>query len=118
MKIPLILISFLFVQFAMAAIPGSSYELRHQNIIESALSKNCGNFRNLQQVSSHEVVIRIDQGIQDVKFITVLTGEQRYDQNLFDTYKITVESYLSDAYDHGSREWGIYSIDSVKCEME
>lgn len=109
MKFSLMLFSFLFLQTAMAAIPGSNYELRHQDIIVNALEKDCGRFEDLQQISSQEVEIRIDQGIKDVKFTTVLHG---------DSYTITVESYLSDSYDHAAREWGIYSVDRVKCELE
>lgn len=48
---------------------------------------------------------------------TILTGKQRMDQNIYDTFTISVESLYSDMYDHTNKDWGVYSVESVKCEM-
>lgn len=103
----LVLISFLFVQNAMASIPGSTYELRHQKAIETAVTNDCGVFKNLVQTASEQEEIRIDQGIRDVRFTTTLIADKNYE--------ISVESYYSDSYDHEARDWGHYSVTSVQC---
>jgi len=101
-----------------ASIANSSLEKKHQDVIEKAIEKNCGFFRDLTEVRSEATVIRVDQGIIDVKYSTVFTGLQRMDQNIFDTYIITVESDYADTYDHASKDWGIYSASNVTCTME
>ena len=111
-------LSLLVAQSSLAAIINSNYQSRHQQIIEKAIQTNCGFFRDLTQVSSKAKVIQIDQGIQDVQYTTVFSGVQRIDQGVFDTYKIIVESEYSDHYDHEARDWGHFSVTSVKCELK
>lgn len=118
MKSALVLLTLTSSVSSFAALTGSTYELRHQDIIEKAILKECGNMRNLTVLSTIEKVIRVDQGIHDVKYETVLSGEQRMDQNIFDTYKITVNSDYADMYDHSAKEWGAYSVSAVNCVME
>lgn len=118
MKKTLLILALTMTSTAFAAIPNSKYEDRHQVAIEKAISKNCGNFRDLVQVGSTEEVIMIDNGIRDIKYKTILTGLQRLDQNIFDSYTISVESNYADMYDHEAREWGAYSVDSVFCQMQ
>lgn len=118
MKKTLLILALTITNTSFAAIDNSKYEDRHQTTIEEAISKNCGNFRDLVQLESTEEVIVVDQGIRDVKFKTVLSGLQRLDQNIFDRYTITVESNYADMYDHQSKEWGSYSVDSVFCQMQ
>lgn len=115
----LLSLSFLILsQTSQAALLNSVFEVRHSNSIESAIESHCGSFRNLSVVDSKQEIINVDNGIKDIKFTTILTGLQRLDQNIFDTYKIIVESTYSDMYDHQSQNWGFYSVDSVSCTME
>lgn len=108
-----------FIAFsAFADLTSTGYEARHIKLLKSALEKNCGSFRNLELVSKSEEIIKVDQGITDVKYTTVLTGEQRMDQNIFDTYEIVINSEYYDSYDHENKDWGTYAVSSVKCEMK
>lgn len=118
MKNLVLALSLLATNVSMAAISNSALEKRHQEVIEKAIEKNCGSFRDLTELFTHSTVIHIDQGIQDVKFSSVLTGLQRMDQNIFDSYIINVESEYSDMYDHSSQEWGLYTVSKVNCTME
>lgn len=103
---------------SFASIRDSKYDARHIKAIKSAIQEKCGNIRDLAEVSSSEQVIRIDQGIRDVRYTTVISGVQRIDQGIFDYYRITVSSYYADSYDHEARDWGSYSVESLKCELE
>lgn len=103
---------------SFASIRDSKYEARHIKAIKSAILENCGHLGELVEVSSKEEVIRIDQGIRDVRYSTVISGVLKIDQGIFDFYRITVSSYYSDSYDHQNRDWGSYSVESVKCELE
>lgn len=96
----------------------SGYEARHLEIIKKAIFTNCGHMSDLTQISSSETVIIVDQGIRDVEYVTQFSGVQRIDQGVFDVYKITVNSSFADMYDHSSRNWGVYSVETVKCELE
>lgn len=118
MKTAVLFFALALSQVSFAALSNSTYELRHQDLIENAIEKNCGHMRDLAVVESKEEIIRVDQGITDVKYVTVLTGQQRMDQNIFDTYTITVSSDFADMYDHSSKEWGAYFVSSVKCIMQ
>ena len=104
-------------QVSFAQIKNSQNTARHQSLIAQAIEQNCGSMRNLTEITQAVEVIRVDQGITDKKFTTVLTGEQRLDQNMFDTYKIVVQSEYADMYDHNSQDWGAYFVTSVSCEM-
>lgn len=110
----MILISF----SSLASIRDSKYDARHIKAIKSAILAKCGHMSNLAEVSSSEEIIRIDQGIRDIRFTTVITGVQKIDQGIFDNYRITISSYYSDSYDHSDRDWGSYSVESLKCELE
>lgn len=115
MKNVILMFTLLATQASFAAISESKLEDRHQSLIEEAISKNCGRFSGLTQLTNTEEVIVVDQGIRDSKFLTVLTGLQRLDQNIFDRYTITVNSEYADMYDHETKNWGAYSISSVSC---
>lgn len=118
MKNLVLALSLAATNVSMAAISNSALEKRHLEVIEKAIEKNCGYFRDLTELQTTATVIHVDQGIQDVKFSSILTGLQRMDQNIFDSYIINVESEYSDTYDHASKDWGIYSISNVTCTME
>jgi hypothetical protein len=115
MKSVLLTIALLTSQVTFSSIKNSNNETRHQVLIEAAIQEKCGSFYDLTQDSQTETSIRIDNGIVDVKFTTVIYGKSRLDQNMFDEYKITVESEKFDMYDHSSANWGAYSISSVSC---
>jgi hypothetical protein len=118
MKTTIIALSLLVSQVSFAAIINSTYAVRHQQVIKQAIERNCGFLGDLTQVSSKEKVIQIDQGIRDVHYTTVLSGFQLIDQGVFDDYRITIKSEYADHYDHDARDWGHFSVTSVKCELD
>lgn len=112
------ILTFLTLSLPALAISNSGLELRHQEAIRAAVKKQC----HLRKVSLNEIKTeatpnRIDQGILDYDFISVLEAKNEFDQGQFDYYRVTVESHYSDAYDHDSRNWGLYHVSSVKCEL-
>ncbi len=115
MKTVLLTIALLTSQVTFATIKNSNNEARHQALIEAAIQDKCGSFYDLTQYSQTETSVRIDNGIVDIKFTTVMYGKSALDQYAFDEYKLTVESEKSDMYDHSSGNWGAYSITSVSC---
>jgi hypothetical protein len=117
MKITTVLLTLAFSITASAGLTNSSYDERHLNLIVDQISVKCGSMVDLNIQSTKEEVIYVDQGITDKKFTTVLTGKQKMDQNIFDTFSIVVESSYSDMYDHTNKDWGFYSVESVNCEM-
>lgn len=118
MKKLLILASMFTVQLASAGILNSALEVRHQNLIEKAITENCGSMFNLTELAVTAERIRVDNGITDVKYVSVLTGEQVMDQNIVDTFTITVKSEYGDFYDHSTQNWGAYTVSSVSCVMK
>jgi hypothetical protein len=115
------LVTVLFLsQVSFAAITGSDYEPRHQALIENVVAVACagGYVGKLTQVSSLVVEDRVDNGIVDRYFTTELGYNVRIDQGVYDYYRVTVKSLLADAYDHETKNWGIYSIESVVCELQ
>lgn len=117
MKTIFALFSLLFVQIAFAKITDSNYEARHLKLIDQAIKVECGYFYKIKQIDSKEEIIQVDQGIRDVIYTTKLEGTDRIDQGVFDLYEISVVSEYADMYDHASRDWGVYSVKSVQCEM-
>lgn len=94
---------------AQAEILNSQYDSRHQAMLEKASLKACGvNHGALTQVYSSVVKHKVDQGITDYYFTTQLT--------LNNTYTITAQTMLADAYDHTAQDWGIYSVESIICQ--
>lgn len=115
MKSIFLTIALLTSQVAFAEIKNTNNEARHQALIEAAIQDKCGYFYNLEQYSQTETAVPVDNGIVDIKFSTVLYGELRLDQNMFDGYTITVASEKADMYDHTTGNWGAYSITAVSC---
>lgn len=103
---------------AQAKIAASNLDERHQQVIEQAIEKNCFNFRHLEQASVTEEIIQVDQGIQDRKYTSQFKATVRLDQQIFDTYNVTIVSMYWDGYDHSTRNWGSYSVESVSCVQE
>jgi hypothetical protein len=96
---------------------GSNFEVRHQSLVLQALEAKCGYVGDVEVISSTVEGIRIDQGIVDQKFTTVLRYKQRLNQMIFDTYEANVVSFLYDHYDHTTGNWGAYSVESISCQM-
>lgn len=112
------ILSLAALSFSALAINNSSLEPRHQAAIEAAVKKQCDMKKlSLTEIESEATPNRIDQGILDYEYVTVLEGKNQFDQGQFDYYRVTVESYYSDSYDHDARDWGSYSVSSVKCEL-
>lgn len=102
---------------AAYVMTGSNFEVRHQSLVLKAIQDKCGFYGNVELVSSTVEELRVDQGIVDRKFTTVLRYKQRVDQMIFDTYEANVVSYLYDHYDHSTGNWGAYSVESVACTL-
>ncbi|OFZ30672.1 MAG: hypothetical protein A2622_13460 [Bdellovibrionales bacterium RIFCSPHIGHO2_01_FULL_40_29] len=118
MKTVIIAISLFVAQVTFAQISGSKNEIRHQDLMTDSIFQNCGPMFNLVQVAQTEKVEKIDQGVQDVKFTTLIVGTSVTDQMNEDTYEITIESEFTDAYDHSTQTWGSYSISSISCVLK
>lgn len=103
----------LITNLASATIEGSTYEERHQAAIEKSIYEKCGLTGQLLQVSSQQTEVRIDNGITDVTYTTAIIVRSRIDQNIFEDHNVIVQSLYSDAYDHDSKNWGAYSVESV-----
>lgn len=103
---------------AFAVIKDSQLDLRHQALIEKAITEQCSMRRaSFVELNTKITPVRVDQGILDYRYETVLEVTDRVDQGVFDLYTVTVESKYSDMYDHQAQTWGAYSVQSVKCEM-
>ncbi len=101
------------------AIGNSNLDKRHQAAIKKAVIEQCS-FRQgtFEEVKTDSTPIRVDQGILDYDYVTVLKAVDRVDQGVFDDYIVTVKSHYSDSYDHEARDWGHYYVSSVKCELQ
>lgn len=98
-------------------IKGSTLEERHQKAIAAAIKNTCSITRNLTQISQIEETVAVDQGIRDIYYTTIIDGEFRLDQDMFDHYTITVHSLLADIYDHQNQTWGVFVVEKVSCEL-
>lgn len=118
MKKLFMIIALIASQSSFAAIIDSQLDARHAAVVETAITESCGYFRDLTLLQVESEAIRVDNGITDYNYNLVLSGLRRIDQNIFDKYIVTVESSYADMYDHGSRNWGVYTAKVLKCEME
>ncbi len=109
----LVLSAILITNLASATIEGSKYEERHQSAIEKSIYEQCGITGQLFELGSVQVKDSIDNGITDIHYTTSILVRSRIDQGLFDEYTFVVQSNFSDAYDHGSKNWGVYTVDSI-----
>jgi len=117
MKLTLILLALVTSTSSFAKISNSSYESRHLNMIEKAITNECGLFYKLTQIESSEEIIQVDQGIRDVIYSTKIEAIDRIDQGVFDEYEVKVVSEYADMYDHSNQDWGVFSVTSVTCQM-
>ncbi len=107
----------LFMQQAFASIPNSKLEPRHQRVVAQAIIDKCFYYSDIKELSSRFEVIQIDQGIRDLAYISEYEVRVWVDQGIFDDYRVIVQSYYADHYDHQSQNWGHYSVESVKCDL-
>ncbi len=115
----LLAICILLSQNSFAGIYHSNYETRHLAVIEEAVGRLCGVSTDaLIQKSDSAEIIKVDQGITDVAYTTVLETQVRIDQNFFELKKMIVKSNFADMYDHQSKEWGVYSVEGINCNAE
>lgn len=113
-----IILSLIFSQVVSASIQGSSLEQRHQDLIVKEIRFNCGNLKNLEEISNKIELIYVDQGIIDKDFTTHIRGTHQIDQGMFDVYQIHVTSHFGDHYDHSTGNWGSYSVSKVNCVQD
>ncbi|NUN06857.1 MAG: hypothetical protein HUU57_13970 [Bdellovibrio sp.] len=104
-----------FVLFAGLTAQAQNFTPEQSTIVQAAIVESCGYMRNLNQVSQTVETIKVDQGVHDLYYTTVLTGERRLDQSFFDAYIITVQSSLTAGYDHQTKTWGVFSVQNVSC---
>ncbi len=109
----LITILTLGLNFTLLAnqITHSTYDLRHQEKITQAISNKCNYFGNFFEESKTINTIKIDQGITDYQFTTVIkivsTNGSRH--------AIAHSEYL-DQYDTNLKTWGVYYITDIECQ--
>ena len=103
---------------AFANVINSQYADSFNKAISSNIAKECGEMEDLTLTSAIETEDHVDQGITDTNYALELTGKQLYDQNIYDTYKISVKASYLDGYDHRTQEDGSYLIDSIECKMQ
>lgn len=118
MKKVCLLLGLIASQASFAALNDSIYTTTHDKKIEEAIFLSCGKLNDLTVISTSKTEIRVDQGILDFDYKTVLTGTLRVDQGLYDSYIINVDSSYSDSYDHATSEWGSYFVNAVDCQIQ
>jgi hypothetical protein len=119
MKFPQMTIAVLFLTTsAFANVIDSQYEESFNKLIANKISNKCGSMKELTLISVIETEDEVDQGITDVYYSLKLTGEQLYDQNIYDVYNISIEASYTDGYDRSTGESGSYSIESINCIMQ
>lgn len=114
----LILAAALFVTTVASAnsIRQSTKEVDHQAKIADAVWTQCGWHKDLTEVSEVVREVKVDQGIKDLYYTTKMHMTVRIDQGYFEQFEATVESILSDSYDHQARRWGVYQVLTVSCK--
>ncbi|MCM2351848.1 MAG: hypothetical protein NDI69_17675 [Bacteriovoracaceae bacterium] len=105
---------------AHADVRNSKLEKRHQNLIKKAVFAKCDIYRGfIYEFGTKITPKKIDQGITDYEYETVLEANEEIDQGQYNTYKVTVKSSYSDGYNHPDQTWGSYSVDAIsECELQ
>lgn len=103
-------------QIVSAEILHSNYEARHQELIEKAIAKECYlRIAKATQTENTVVTRKIDNGITDRTYTTsilVLAGVDEYHS---EDWSVVITTQYADMYDHENKNWGVYSVESVKC---
>ncbi len=111
------LISALFVLLAgplsIASVDNSQLVARHQAVIQMAIWNSCKLLGDIQVVSNEVQTERLDSGIEDRYYTTEINLWNKADGHSLEAIRLTVTSRYSDMYDHESRDWGVYSVDSI-----
>lgn len=110
-------ILFVSLIFSLSSF-ANSLEPRHLRTIEKAISSECGPMFRLDLIKTKSTVLMNDNGNRVVGFVSKFDGLRRIDQGVFDSFEITVESTYADGYDHSARDWGLFSVDTVRCELK
>lgn len=97
----------------------TNLEKRHMDLIEKAVKEKCSLRRgSVKALNTKVTPHRIDQGIIDYSYVTIVEATDRVDQGVTDLYSVEVRSEYSDMYDHANKDWGVYSVTSVgNCEL-
>ncbi len=97
----------------------TNLEKRHMDLIEKAVKEKCSLRRgSVKPISTKVTAHKIDQGITDYSYVTVVEATDRVDQGVTDLYLVEVKSDYADMYDHTNKDWGVYSVLSVgNCEL-
>jgi hypothetical protein len=110
---------FLTLVFASSSFAfGVELETRHLKLIEKMINLKCGKMLTLNQVSTTGEILQNDNGNRVIGYQSVFTGIQYIDHFWYVKYVITVDSLYADGYDHEAREWGLFSVDHVKCVLQ
>lgn len=118
MKKAIVLSVLVVSQLVSAQIKNSQKEARHQSVVLAAIEQNCGTMNDLVEVAQKSHAVKVDQGITDIVYSTVLTATSPVDQLMTVNYEISVASKYTDAFDHATGEYGIYSVESVFCKQK
>ncbi len=104
MKFSILLLTMLASQIVSAnTIDNSKHDQDHQQVITQAIQVKCGIPTQLfEQISSKETAIKIDNGITDYAYTTVVEARVRIDQGQYDRYTLVVESFYSDVSNIGN----------------
>ncbi len=117
MKSMIVGLLFLGTLTTHANLLDSQLTAKESKLVLTAIENSCGYFRNLTVTQVEKTEVRIDQGQYSTITHVGLSGEKRLDQNMFDQYQISVELELSKSFDHSTGEFGVLSVNSVKCEQ-
>lgn len=117
MKTILAVLMFSFALPSFADIYVSVLSQRHQAVIVKAVAEKCFLRGELNELRTEVRVDQVDQGVIDYYYTSEFKTYNRIDQGVFDEYKVVVESAVFSGYDHEAQDWGMISVQSVKCTM-
>lgn len=97
-----------------AQVQPQALESHHQELIKNAAIEQCGMTRGyVEIVQSTATAVKVDQGVTDYKYETIVAVNQRVDQLMYDTYLVKIASSYIEQYDHQSKNWGVYRIEGA-----
>lgn len=99
---------------------GYELEKRHLSFVIEEVQKACGKIDKSQfQIVSHEKEIqKIDQGQWDAIYRTQLLYNVKVDQGVFDRVLVRLMVQYYDYYDHDKKDWGVYELLDIECEIK
>lgn len=106
------------ISLSAFAMENSQLNPRHQEVIKKGVIEKCSlNQASFKEVRTEASAIRVDQGIVDYDYFTILQVTDQLDQGLTERYQVTVLSQYFDQYDHSAQDWGTYRVTAVKCDL-